>query len=135
MIKITLIALVLAPALLLHAEDRMRSGLWEVTTTMDGQPARTSSTCYSPAMVELANKPAKALREDTGKALAKRPNCTLKDFKMAGNTLSMSQVRGGSPLTITSTYTGGTFETVSTSTDAGVASVYRLKRRPTGPCK
>lgn len=66
------IALALALVVSLYAEDRMRSGLWEVTTSTNvrqGEPvAHTSTTCYAPQMVELANSPANTLRQATEKS-------------------------------------------------------------------
>src|SRR5450759_420720 len=116
-------ALVFPAAVSLRAEDRMRTGLWEVTTTMNGKPSGTShNVCYTPAMVEMANSPAKMSREAAEKASTKS-GCTLKDFKMDGNTISMTQACGARSDVVSSTYGGDTFETVFTSTEAGVSSV------------
>ena len=91
---LALIALDFPGAAWLNAEDRMRAGLWEVTTSLNGKPSGPShNTCYTPAMVALANGPAATLREATEKSGAKT-GCTLKDFKMEGNTISMTQVCG-----------------------------------------
>jgi hypothetical protein len=68
-------------------------------------------------MVELANQPAQMLREATAKAVAKNGLCTLKDFKMDGNTISTTQVCGSKSTTITSTYSRDAFDTVVTSTE------------------
>ena len=57
----TLVVAALAfPALVwLHAEDRMRAGLWQVSRTVDGKPAgKSSTTCYTPEMVQIGNGPA-----------------------------------------------------------------------------
>src|ERR1039458_2487633 len=88
---LVLIALTLPAAKCLRAQDRMRAGLWEVTTTSDGKPAGAPhSSCFTPAMVELANMPAKTLREATEKAATKNGGCTMTDFKLEGNKISMT---------------------------------------------
>jgi hypothetical protein len=134
-ISLTLVAVVFSAAALLYAEDRMRAGLWEVTTTLDGKPSGVNgNTCYTPAMVETANLPAKTLREATEKSGTKR-GCTLKDFKMEGNRISMTQACGAKSEVLSSTYSGDTFETVFTATEAGVSTVMRLKGRRVGDCK
>jgi hypothetical protein len=132
---LALLAVTFTAAALLRAEERMRAGLWEVTSTTDGKPSGTlGSTCYTAAMVELANTPAKMLREATAMTSTKR-GCTLKDFKMDGNKISMTQVCGARTAVITSTYSGDTFDTVGTSTEAGVTTVIHMKGRRTGECK
>jgi hypothetical protein len=136
---ITLLALIALAfvAASLRAEDRMRAGLWEVTTTYNGKPSASHNTCFTPALVEIANSPAKMLREATEKASTKS-GCTLKDFKMDRNTISMTQVCGARTavvLSTLSTYSEDTFETVATSTEAGVSTVTHMKGRRIGDCK
>jgi hypothetical protein len=112
---LALVGMTFTVAPLLRAEDRMRPGLWETTTTLDGKPSGTRAACFTPAMVELANKPAPMLREATEKAVAKNGLCTLKDFKMDGNTISTTQVCGSKSTTIASNYSRDAVETVVTS--------------------
>ena len=118
----------------LRAEDRMRPGLWEITTTLDGKPSGTHANCYTPAMVEVANLPVKMLREVTEKAVTKNGQCTLKDFKMDGNTISTTQVCGSKSTTIASNYSRDAFETVVTSTEGG-APVVHMQGKLLGACK
>jgi hypothetical protein len=118
----------------LRAEDRMRPGLWEVTTTLDGKPSGTHATCFTPAMVEIANLPVKSLREATEKAVTKNGQCTLKDFKMDGNTISTTQVCGSKSTTIASSYSRDAFDTVVTSTESG-APVVHMQGKLLGACK
>ena len=131
---LALVTLVFPAAVSLRAEDRMRAGLWEVTSTLDGKSSGSRNTCFTPAMVEIGNSPVKALREATEKSSTKM-GCTLKDFKMDGNKISMVQVCAARSLAISSTYSGGAFETVNTSTEAGVSKVIRMKGRRIGDCK
>jgi hypothetical protein len=119
----------------LQAEERMRAGLWQVTTTMDGKPYNhDGNTCFTAAMVLLGNSPAATLREATEKAGAKT-GCTVKDFKVDGHTMSMTQVCGARSLVISSTYGGDTFETVVRSTEVGATTVTHMKGRRVGDCK
>ena len=132
---LALIAMTFAAAVLL-AEERMRAGLWEVTTTLDGkQSGVMGSNCYTPAMVELANMPANMMREATEKSVTKGGHCTLNDFKLEGNKISMTTSCGGRLMVYRSTYSGETFETLVTSTEAGVKKVISTKGRRTGDCK
>ncbi len=132
---LALIALTFTATTLLSAEERMRAGLWEVKTTSDGKPSGTrGNTCYTPAMVQMANMPAKMLQEATEKAGAKR-GCTLKDFKIDGNTMSMVKVCGARSAVISSTYSGDAFETVDTATEGGVSKVIQMNGRRIGDCK
>jgi len=72
----------------LSGEERMRPGLWEVSMTTDGKSGSIGNTCYTPAMVEMANMPAAKLREFTETVSAKR-GCTVKEFSVERNKISM----------------------------------------------
>lgn len=116
------------------AEERMRAGLWETTTTVENETGSLGKTCYTPAMVLVANMPDQAMREATEKMSAKR-GCTLKEFKIVGNKLSTVNVCRNSSSAVTSTYSGDTFDTVDTHTERGVSKVIRMKGRRVGDCK
>ena len=132
---LALSALAFTAAVSLRAEDRMRAGLWEITSTLNGKsPGPSHNTCFTPAMVALGNSPAKSLREATEKSSAKS-GCTLKDFKMDGNTISMTQDCGTRMLVVFSTYSLDAFDTVATSTEAGVSTATHMKGRRIGDCK
>jgi hypothetical protein len=132
---LALSALLFPSAVSLRAEERMRAGLWEITSTLNGKsPGPSHNTCFTPAMVALGNSPAKSLREATEKSSAKS-GCTLKDFKMDGNTISMTQVCGARMLVVLSTYSLDAFDTVATSTEAGVSTATHMTGRRIGDCK
>ncbi len=132
---LALSALLFPAAVWLRAEDRMRAGLWEVTSKLNGETTgNLGNTCYTPAMVAFGNQAASAIREATEKTTTKR-GCSLKDFKIEGNTMSMTKVCGPKSSVITSTYTGDTFETVDKSTTNGVTEVIRMTGRRIGDCK
>ena len=132
---IALCAVALLDGTSLRAEERMRAGLWEVTSLLNGKPTGTSgNTCYTNAMVEVANSPAIELRERTESMAIKR-GCTVKDFKIEGNRMSMTKICGGRTAVIYSTHSGDKFETVDTTTEAGVTKVMHMKGRRIGDCK
>ena len=116
------------------AEERMHAGLWEMTTTVENETGSLGTTCYTPAMVMVANMPEQAMREATEKMSAKR-GCALKEFKIVGNKLSSVNVCRNSSSAVTSTYSGDTFDTVDTHTEGGVSKVIRMKGRRVGDCK
>jgi hypothetical protein len=133
--QLALLAFALTPAAPLPAEERMRSGLWELSITSNGQSKGSHETCFTPGMLELTNSPAKLLREATEKAATKGGHCSLKDYKLDGNSISTTMVCGAKSLATSSTYTLSTFDTVNTSTEAGVSVVTHIKGRYLGACK
>lgn len=102
--------------------------------TIDGKAGSIGNTCYTPAMVEMANMPAKQLLEFTTNASVKR-GCTVKDFTVERNKISMVKSCPGSVAEISSTYSGDAFETLDTTTKAGATKVIRMKGRRNGDCK
>jgi hypothetical protein len=54
---------------------------------------------------------------------------------MDGNAISMTIVCGARSSATASTYTGNVFDTVNTSTEAGVTTVTHIKGRLLGTCK
>jgi len=132
---LTLLALIIPGAAWLRAAERMRTGLWEITSLHNGKPAGVvANTCYTPAMVEFANASANTIRESTERNAARR-GCTIKDFKVDGNHISMVRICGAKSAEISSTYSGDTFETIDTSTGGGAATVMHMKGRRIGDCK
>ncbi len=133
---LTLIALAFSAAVSLRAEERMRAGLWQIATMLDGNPAgHSSKTCYTPAMVEAGNAPAKSLREVTEKQITKSGQCTLKDFKLDGNKIQMTTVCGPKVSVVSSSFTGTTFDTVVKATTAGATTVMHMRGERIGDCK
>ncbi len=118
-----------------HAQERMRTGMWENTVTGHGQTA-TRSHCYKPADAAASNGSPAAIRAEVEKALAKSGACTLKDFKLEGSTMTQTMVCGNSTLVNETKFHGGdSFETTITRTADGVTTVSQIKGRRTGDCK
>jgi hypothetical protein len=130
-----LICLILSGAAWLQAEERMRAGLWEVMSSLNGAPSGTlGNTCYTPAMVATANAPAAEVKKNAEK-LSDRQGCTIKEFTMDGNKMSMTKVCGAKTSVIASTYSGDRFETVDKATKGGVTSEMRMTGKRVGECK
>jgi len=139
LLKTTVVPAVLCLALIaataLHAQERMRTGMWENTvTTASGQSA-THSTCFKPEDAAKSNGPAAAARAETEKAMSKS-GCTLRDFNLDSNTLTLTMVCAGTPIHQETKFHGGdSFETTMTNTVGGVTKVSQIKGRRTGDCK
>ena len=133
--QFALIAIALVPAIPLSAEERMHAGLWELSITLDGKSKGSHDTCFTPGMLELTNSPAKLLREATEKAATQGGHCSLKDYKLDGNSISTTMVCGAKSSATSSTYSLSAFDTVNTSTEAGVNVVTHIKGRFLGACK
>ena len=118
----------------LHAQERMRTGMWENTVTGSGQTA-TRSHCFKPADAVMSNGSPAAVRAETEKALSKS-RCTLKDFKLESNTMTQTMVCGNITILQETKFHGGdSFETTMTNTEGGVTKVTQIKGRRTGDCK
>jgi Protein of unknown function (DUF3617) len=130
-----LMCLVVGAATILHAQERMRTGMWEDTVTASGRTA-TRSHCFKPADAALSNGTSAAVRAESEKALAKNGGCTLKDFKLDGNTLTQTMVCGKSTILQETRFHGGdSFETTMTYNEGGVTRVSQIKGRRIGDCK
>jgi len=133
--RLTLIAFAFSATALLLAQERMRPGLWENTVTSGGKSA-TRSHCLTADELAITNGSTEAIRQSMVKAFAKLNNgsCTLKDFKVEGDTISSVMVCGASSFASTRTFHGDNVETASTSTTAGVARVSHITSRRLGAC-
>jgi hypothetical protein len=128
------VCLALGATTTLQAQERMRTGMWENTVTGSGQTA-TRSHCFKPADAALSNGSPAVVRAETEKALAKS-GCTLKDFKLDSNNLTLTMTCGKDvTLQETSFHGGDSFETTMTSKGEGATRVMQVKGRRTGDCK
>ena len=131
---LAVVYLTLGTATTLHAQERTRTGTWENTMTAKGQTS-TRSHCLTPAEAALTNGSPATIRAETEKALS-NSGCTLKNFKLEGNTLTHTMVcESRTVLTETKFHGGDSIETTMTSTGDGVTQVTQFKGRWTGPCK
>lgn len=133
--SLALLGLLLAAFSSLRAAERMRPGLWENTVVANGS-STTRTHCVTPAEAASTNLPDDAMRQSVEKAISKsgKGNCTLKDLKVDGNTVSQVMVCGPISYANTTIYRGDNFQTLSRSTKAGVTTVTLLKGRRLGAC-
>ena len=117
----------------LHAQVRVRPGMWENTLTASGKTA-TTSLCMKPAEAARSNGSPAMVRAGTEKALA-GTGCTLKNFKLEGNILAVTIVCAGSTVIQETKFQGSdSLEYTLTSTVGGVTNVKKVKKRRTGDC-
>lgn len=129
----SVIALTLAAVPSLQAAERTNVGQWEFTSTVNGE-AKTRTYCITPAQVKGINGDAQADHEFLEKGAAAR-HCTIKDFKLEGNTLSYTQVCAGYTFSDRTTYSGNSSEGVLTTTMNGKAPITtHMKGRRLGAC-
>ena len=130
----SLIVLTLAATPSLQAAERTNVGQWEFTSTVNGE-AKTRTYCITPAQVKGINGDAQADHDFLDKGAAAR-HCTIKHFKLEGNTLSYTQVCAGYTFSDRTTYSGDSSEGVlTTKMDGKEAVVTHMKGRRLGACK
>ena len=113
-----------------QAQDRIRPGIYELK--INDHPV--ASRCYPDAEVKPMNSDARTL-EDWQKKLAVRAQCSMKDFKVAGNTVSFTLVCLDHTTATTGTYRGDSFDTFNTVTRGNAVTKSHMQGRRTGDCK
>ena len=117
----------------LHAQVRVRPGMWENSMTAFGKTA-TTRLCIKPAEAAKSNGSPAMVRAATEKAMA-GTGCTLKNFKLEGNALTYTMVCEGSTVLQETKFHGGdSVESTMTFTVGGAANVKKVKNRRTGDC-
>ena len=132
-----LMALVGVTASAALAQERMRTGLWEMTTTKDGQVINTGTRCFTAAEAMSTNGDAKTLRGTMDVSFAKA-SCRVKDLTVAGNTVSYVVDCGSGAdahtLSSVATYRGDTVESQMTVKRAGSTDTLTTKGHRVGAC-
>jgi hypothetical protein len=132
---LSLIALTLAATPSLQAAERAHPGQWEFTSKVDGEAAKTRAYCITPPQAKGINGDAQADHDFLDKGAAAR-HCTIKDFKLEGNTLSYTQVCAGYTFSDRTTYSGDSSEGVlTTKMDGKEAVVTHMNGRRLGACR
>jgi hypothetical protein len=130
--SLTVLTLTATPSL--QAAERTNVGQWEFTSTVNGE-AKTRTYCITPAQVKGINGDAQADHDFLEKGAAAR-HCTIKDFKLEGNTLSYTQACAGYTFSDRTTYSGDSSEGVLTTKMEGKeAIITHMKGRRLGACK
>lgn len=125
------VILSLALSTSIFAQERFRPGNWEITFT--GDNPRTSTTCFTAAMMQGINGTADAVRADTEKTAAKR-KYKVENYKFDGTTLSYTAVGADRTFVNTASYHGDTFESVIVTKADGKETTTRQKGRRIGNC-
>ena len=113
-----------------QALDRIRPGIYELK--INDHPV--ASRCYPDAEVKPMNSDARTL-EDWQKKTAVRAQCTLKDFKVSGDTVSFTLVCLDHTTATTGAYRGDSFDTFNTVTRGSAVTKSHMQGRRTGDCK
>jgi hypothetical protein len=118
-------------SLSIQAQERFRPGNWEIVFT--GDNPRTSTTCFTAAMIQGINGTPSEVRADTDKTAAKR-KYKVEDYKFDGTTLSYTAVGADRTFVNTASYHGDTFESLIVTKTGGKEFTTRQKGRRLGAC-
>src|SRR5579885_3523757 len=118
-----------------QAQDRMRAGNWESTVTAANGQSVTKNACLTAENAAMSNGSPATIRAEIDKALAKSGRCKLTDFHIDASSKTETMVCGEDTIRNETTFHGGdSFETTTTRTKGGVATVAHFKGRRTGDC-
>jgi hypothetical protein len=129
---VSTIAVAFAAASPLLAQDRIRPGQYEITTTKNGRTTVVPH-CFTAADAKSSNGDAQSLKERIEKSAAAR-KCTTTDFKLVGDVVSFTTTCSGVSVSSTTTYHADSFETVMTTKSATGVTTTRVKARRLGDC-
>ena len=119
------------------AQERMRAGLWEMTTTKGGQTINTGTRCFTAEEALGNNGDAKDVRAKLEASFAKA-SCTIKDMTVTGNAISYVADcgTGANAHTLSSvvTYRGDTVESQLTSKRPTATDTMITKGHRVGAC-
>jgi len=85
LLSVTAFSATIAPTAI--SQERMRAGLWEMTTTKDGATINTGTRCMTAEETAGNNGDAKATRDMLEKSFAKA-GCVVKDMAVTGKSIS-----------------------------------------------
>jgi hypothetical protein len=115
-----------------RAQERMKSGKWEVTITSEGKSG-TNAHCLPPDQVTMANGSAEQTRTTMEKG-ATAIHCKLQDFKVDGDTISYTYSCPASTTKSKTTYHENSYESEVVSTRDGKEHTRQIKGRRLGDC-
>ena len=116
----------------LYGAGRMRSGMWEVTTTEGGKSA-SNSHCVTADQAKGSNGTEQEIRAALEKGAASL-HCTIQDFAVARDSISYTYACVGKSTTSSTTYHGDTYESVVTSKSASESHTRQIKGRRLSDC-
>jgi hypothetical protein len=121
------------------AQDRVRAGLWEITLVQDGTPS-TSTYCITPQAAKGMSGDPATVQRYVEQAVSRENGgvCTVKNFKLQGNTISLIKACGSGPsaftMTLVRTYHGDTAESEVVSKAGERELRIKSKQRRVGVC-
>lgn len=135
MLSVAALAAAIAPAA--SSQERMRAGLWEMTTTKGGATINTGTRCMTAEETGASNGDAKVVRDMLDKSFAKS-GCTLKEMTATGKSISYAADcgTGTSAYTLSSTadYRGDNAEIQMTVKHGATVDVMVTKGHRIGAC-
>ena len=130
-------ALIGANASTALAQERLRAGLWEMTTTKGGQVINTGTHCFTAKDAKSANGDAKTLR-DASEATFAEASCKVKDMTVTSSTVSYVVECGSGAdahtLSAEASYRGDTVESQMTVKGATLTDTTTSKGHRVGAC-
>ena len=109
--------------------------LGDTVISASGQTV-TKNACMSTHDAAMSNGSPAEIRAEVEKALAKSGACKLTDFNIDSNSKTETMICGEDTIHNETTFHGGeSFETTTTRTKGGVATVAHFKGKRTGECK
>jgi uncharacterized protein DUF3617 len=116
------------------AQERMRAGLWEMTTTKGGRTINNSTHCVTAEEARSTNGDAKTVRNMLEASFAEA-SCAVKDMAVTGKTISYV-ADCGSDATVTSVadYRGDTVEIQVTFKGGASPGTMTTKGHRVGAC-
>ena len=114
------------------AADRMKAGMWEVTTTEAGK-SQVNTHCVPPDQAKGSNGTEQEVRAALDTSAAGL-HCTIQDFALKGDTISYTYACPNRSTTSSTTYHGDTYESAVTSKASTGSHTRQIKGRRLGDC-
>lgn len=119
------------------SQERLRAGLWEMTTTKGGATINTGTRCFTADEAAASNGDQKAVRDRMEKDFAKA-SCVVKDLTVDGKSISYVADCGSGAsahtLSAVAEYRGDTIESEMTVKRATTSDVMLTKGHRVGAC-
>ena len=114
------------------AADRMKAGLWEVTTSEGGQ-SQVNTHCVTADQAKGSNGTEQEVRAalETGAASL---HCAVHDFAFSGDTIAYTYVCPNRSTTSSTSYHGDRYESVVTSKASTGSHTRQITGRRLGDC-
>jgi len=114
------------------AAERMKSGMWEVTTSENGK-SLTNTHCVTPDQAKGSNGTEQEVRAALEKSAAGL-HCTIQGFALMQDTISYTYVCPNRSTTSRTTYHGDAYESVVTSKTSADSHTRQIKGRRLSDC-